>query len=196
MAVVERALGGMLAMLGEHNAHDLALLGVELPQLTGRVPSIDFADAQRLIEAATGEEVVGEPDLAPNQERWLGEWALREHGSDFLFVTGFPMAKRPFYTHPDPNQPDRSNSFDLLFRGLEVVTGGQRLHRYADYLRALAERGQDAAPLAGYLEAFKHGMPPHGGFALGLERWVSRLVGAANVREVTLFPRDVQRLTP
>src|ERR671933_20820 len=137
-----------------------------------------------------------EPDLAPDHERWLGEWALREHGSDFLFVTGFPMAKRPFYTHPDPNWPDRSHSFDLLFRGLEVVTGGQRLHRYADYLRALAERGQDAAPLAGYLEAFKHGMPPHGGFALGLERWVSRLVGAANVREVTLFPRDVQRLTP
>ena len=196
MVVVERALGGMLATLGEHNAHDLALLGVERPRLTDRVPSIDFADAQRLIQAASGEEVVGEPDLAPDHERWLGEWALREHGSDFLFVTGFPMAKRPFYTHPDPNRPDRSNSFDLLFRGLEVVTGGQRLHRYADYLRALAERGQDAAPLAGYLEAFKHGMPPHGGFALGLERWVSRLVGAANVREVSLFPRDVQRLTP
>jgi nondiscriminating aspartyl-tRNA synthetase len=196
MVVVERALGGMLAMLAEHHTDDLRLLGVELPRLPGRVPSIDFADAQHLIEAATGEDVVGEPDLAPNHERWLGEWALREHGSEFLFVTGFPLAKRPFYTHPDPKQPDRSNSFDLLFRGLEVVTGGQRLHRYADYLRALDERGQDAAPLAGYLEAFRHGMPPHGGFALGLERWVGRLVGAANVREVTLFPRDVQRLTP
>jgi nondiscriminating aspartyl-tRNA synthetase len=196
MVMVERALGGMLAMLAEHHTDDLGLLGVELPRLPGRVPSIDFAEAQRLIEAATGEDVVGEPDLAPNHERWLGEWALREHGSEFLFVTGFPLAKRPFYTHPDPKQPDRSNSFDLLFRGLEVVTGGQRLHRYADYLRALDERGQDAAPLAGYLEAFRHGMPPHGGFALGLERWVGRLVGAANVREVTLFPRDVQRLTP
>src|SRR5919199_1302303 len=171
-------------------------LDAELPRLAARVPSIDFADAQRLIEAATGEDVVGEPDLAPDHERWLGEWALREHGSEVLFVTGFPLTKRPFYTHPDPKQPDRSNSFDLLFRGLEVVTGGQRLHRYADYLRALDERGQDAAPLAGYLEAFRHGMPPHGGFALGLERWVGRLVGAPNVREGTLFPRDVQRLTP
>ena len=88
------------------------------------------------------------------------------------------------------------DGFDLLFRGLELVTGGQRLHVHADYLAVLAERGLDPTPFAGYLEAFKHGMPPHGGFAMGLERWVARLVGAANVRETTLFPRDMQRLTP
>ena len=86
------------------------------------------------------------------------------------------------------------NSFDLLFRGLELVTGGQRLHRYEDYLRVLA--GQDLTPFEGYLEAFRHGMPPHGGFAIGLERWVARLIEAANIREVTLFPRDLNRLTP
>jgi len=160
------------------------------------MPTVDFVEAQRLIQAATGEDVLGEPDLAPSHERWLGEWAMREHGSEFLFVTGYPLAKRPFYTHPDPSRPGQSNSFDLLFRGLELVTGGQRLHTYPDYLAALAERGQDPAPLAGYLEAFKHGMPPHGGFAMGLERWVARLVGVANVRETTLFPRDMQRLTP
>ncbi len=134
------------------------------------------------------------PTWPPAHERWLGDWARREHGSDFLYVVGYPMAKRPFYTHPDPDRPGVSNSFDLLFRGVELVTGGQRLHRYEDYLAALA--GADPAPLAGYLEAFRHGMPPHGGFAVGLERWVSRLTGAANVREVTLFPRDLHRLTP
>jgi nondiscriminating aspartyl-tRNA synthetase len=138
--------------------------------------------------------VVGEPDLAPAHERWLGDWARREHGSDLLFVVGYPMAKRPFYTHPDPDRPGFSNSFDLLFRGVELVTGGQRLHRHGDYLAALA--GTDLAPLDGYLAAFRHGMPPHGGFALGLERWVARLCGAANVREVTLFPRDKTRLAP
>jgi nondiscriminating aspartyl-tRNA synthetase len=106
------------------------------------------------------------------------------------------MAKRPFYTHPEPGRPEFSNSFDLLFRGLELVTGGQRLHRYADYLSALASRGMTTDGLEGYLEAFKYGMPPHGGFALGLERWVARLAGVANVRETTLFPRDLQRLTP
>ena len=133
-------------------------------------------------------------DLSPAHERWPGEWALREHGSEFLFVVGYPMLKRPFYTHPDPLREGRSNSFDLLFRGLELVTGGQRLHRYADYLAALAQRGLDPEPLAGYLEAFKHGMPPHGGFALGLDRWIARVIGAANVRETALFPRD--RVTP
>jgi nondiscriminating aspartyl-tRNA synthetase len=104
------------------------------------------------------------------------------------------MVKRPFYTHPCPEDPTASNSFDLLFRGLELVTGGQRLHRLRDYETVLA--GQDLVPFESYLEAFRYGMPPHGGFAIGLERWVARLTGAANIREVTLFPRDLHRLTP
>ena len=103
------------------------------------------------------------------------------------------MAKRPFYTHPEPGRPEYTNSFDLLFRGIEIVTGGQRLHRYEDYVAAL---GGETAPYEGYLQAFKYGLPPHGGFALGLERWVARLVGARNIRETTLFPRDRNRLTP
>jgi nondiscriminating aspartyl-tRNA synthetase len=197
MRVVERAVRAMLGALAAEAQPELELLRaapVATPQ--GEFPSVDFLEAQRLIENATHEHVVGEPDLSPADERWLGEWALREHGSDFVFVTGFPLAKRPFYTHPDPARPEQSNSFDLLFRGLELVTGGQRLHRYADYLAALEQRGMSTEGLEGYLEAFKHGMPAHGGFALGLERWVARLAGVANVRETTLFPRDLQRLTP
>jgi len=104
--------------------------------------------------------------------------------------------KRPFYTHPDPARPEFSNSFDLLFRGLELMTGGQRLHRYEDSVAALAARGERPEAYVGYLEAFRHGMPPHGGFAIGLERWVARLVEAANIRETTLFPRDRTRLAP
>jgi nondiscriminating aspartyl-tRNA synthetase len=123
----------------------------------------------------------------------VGEWARREHGSDFVYVTGYPMAKRPFYTHPDPADPRYSNGFDLLFRGVELVTGGQRLHRYDDYAAAL---GGDLTPYAGYLDGFRYGMPPHGGFAIGLERFVARLLRAANVREVTAFPRDLHRIAP
>lgn len=129
----------------------------------------DYGCCAAPIEAATGERVVGEPDLAPAHERWLGEWAVAQHGSDFLFVEGYPMVKRPFYTHPDPDRPEFSNSFDLLFRGLELVTGGQRQHRYADYIEVMDEPA--CVVLDGYLEAFRHGMPPHGGFAIGLERW-------------------------
>jgi len=149
-----------------------------------------------MVGAALGEDLSGEPDLAPAHERWLGEWAAREFGSEFLFVTGYPMAKRAFYTHPDPTRPSHSNSFDLIFRGMELVTGGQRLHRYDDYVAALAARGESPAPYESYLDCFRHGMPPHGGFAIGLERFVARLTGAANVREVTAFPRDLHRLTP
>jgi nondiscriminating aspartyl-tRNA synthetase len=158
------------------------------------IPAIHFADAIAMVGKGIGEDLSGEPDLAPAHERWLGDWALREFGSDLLFVTGYPMVKRPFYTHPEPGRPAYSNSFDLLFRGLELVTGGQRLHRYGDYLAALDAAG--IAPDESYLQAFKYGMPPHGGFAMGLERFVARLVGAANVRQTTLFPRDLHRLTP
>ncbi|MEU4549320.1 aspartate--tRNA(Asn) ligase [Nonomuraea dietziae] len=186
MAVLREALAGMTEEVRRRAAPALATLGITPPEVPEEIPSIHFTEAQ----AMTGED---EPDLSPAQERWLSEWARREHGSEFLFVTGYPMAKRPFYTCPDPERPGHSNGFDLLFRGLELVTGGQRLHRYEDYLAVLGERTE---PYEGYLSAFAHGMPPHGGFAIGLERWTSRLTGAANVRSATLFPRDLHRLAP
>ena len=195
MAVVTEVTCGMVAAAAECAA-EITLLGIDPPVVPSVIPSLHFADALAMVEEATGEHLREEPDLAPAHERWLGEWAKREHGSDFLFVTGYPMVKRPFYTHPDPARPEYSNSFDLLFRGQEVVTGGQRLHRLADYERALVACGISPAAFSGYLEAFAHGMPPHGGFALGAERWVARLTGASNLRETTLFPRDRHRLTP
>jgi nondiscriminating aspartyl-tRNA synthetase len=185
---------GRMQVSGER---ELALLDLTLPSVPAGIPHVDFVAAQELIERETGEKgVVGEPDLAPAHERFLGEWAAREHGSDFLFVVGYPMVKRPFYTHPNPDRPEYSNSFDLIFRGLELVTGGQRLHRYADYVAVLERAGQDLAPYESYLEAFKHGMPPHGGFAIGWERWMARLVEASNIRETTIFPRDINRIQP
>src|SRR5690606_22230771 len=131
---------------GEGCAADLDLLGVELPSVPAEIPQVHFSDAQEWIYRTHGVDVRGEPDLSPQDERWLGEWARTEHASDFLFVTGYPMAKRPFYTHADPARPAYSNSFDLLFRGLELVTGGQRLHKYDDYLAALAARDLAVEP--------------------------------------------------
>ncbi|MFI9487837.1 aspartate--tRNA(Asn) ligase [Promicromonospora sp. NPDC052451] len=189
LAVLRDVLAGMSDAVRASGAADR--LGVEVPRVPDAFPVLHFADALRLVGAPADE-----PDLAPEHERALGRWALAEHGSDFVVIEGYPMAKRPFYTHPQPGDERWSNSFDLLFRGLELVTGGQRLHRYADYVAALAARGEDPAAYASYLAAFRHGMPPHGGFAIGLERWVARLAGAANVREVTPFPRDLHRLAP
>jgi nondiscriminating aspartyl-tRNA synthetase len=191
LAVLREVLAAMVAGIAEHAATAVERTGARLPEVPAEIPVIHFADALELVGAPADE-----PDLAPEHERALGAWALEEHGSDFLAVEGYPMAKRPFYTHPQPSDPRWSNSFDLLFRGLELVTGGQRLHRPGDYEAAIRARGDDPADYAAYLQAFRHGMPPHGGFAIGLERWVARLVEATNVREVTLFPRDLHRLTP
>jgi nondiscriminating aspartyl-tRNA synthetase len=197
MAMLTEVVRGIVAHLRTACAPELAALDAKLPQVPAEIPAIYFPEAQELILARYGEDCRGEPDLAPQHERWLDEWAREQHGSDFLFVTGYPMAKRPFYTHPNPADPRYSNSFDLLFRGTELVTGGQRLHLYQDYLDAAARYGyRDLAPFETYLETFRYGMPPHGGFAIGLERFIMQLMGLDNIRLATLFPRDLTRLTP
>ncbi len=196
MALLTQVLATILSDLQTHHAAELQTLNVQLPNVPATIPHIHFSAAQELIWQRHGVDVRGEPDLSPQDERWLGEWAQQEHGSDFLFVTGYPMRKRPFYTHPDPQRPEFSNSFDLLFRGTELVTGGQRLHRYEDYLAALTAANLSTEPFTWYLEAFRYGMPPHGGFAIGLERLLMQLTGVSNVRLTTLFPRDLNRLVP
>jgi nondiscriminating aspartyl-tRNA synthetase len=196
MDVLRDVIAEILATLRDQYPAEIALLTAELPEVPAAIPQIHFTEAQDLLLRRFGVDIGNEPDLAPQDERQLGEWARAEFGSDFLFVTGYPMRKRPFYTHPDPERPEYSNSFDLLFRGMELVTGGQRLHRYEDYLAALAAAHLPVEPFAQYLEAFRYGMPPEGGFAIGLERFLMQLLGLPNVRLATLFPRDLTRLTP
>ncbi|HEV2236304.1 MAG TPA: aspartate--tRNA(Asn) ligase [Ktedonobacterales bacterium] len=196
MALLREVIASMMAALHEQHASDLRLTGTALPGVPTVIPHLHFAEAQELILRRHGVDVRGEPDLSPQDERWLGDWARAEHGSEWLFVTGYPMRKRPFYTHPDPARPEYSNSFDLLFRGVELATGGQRRHLYADYVAALAAAGLPLAPFASYLDAFRYGMPPHGGFAIGLERFVTQLVGLPSVKLATTFPRDLHRLEP
>ena len=191
LSVLRHALAGMASAIRAQASHAADLLGIMIPEVPQEIPVIHFTQALELAGARQSE-----PDLAPAHERAIGRWAAETHGSEFVAVEGYPMSKRPFYTHPQPGDERWSNSFDLLFRGLELVTGGQRLHRYSDYVAAIRARGEDPAAYSDYLETFAHGMPPHGGFAIGLERWTARLTNAENVREVTLFPRDLHRLTP
>jgi nondiscriminating aspartyl-tRNA synthetase len=191
MDCLRDVVAGMADGVREYAAPAAERLGIALPEVPEKIPTLHFRDALEIAGAPADE-----PDLSPAHERALGEWGQNEHGSDFVLVEGYPTAHRAFYSHPDPADPRWSRSFDLIFRGIELVSGAQRLHRYADYVRALEERGYPYAPYATYVEAFRRGIPPHGGFAIGLERWVGRLVEAANIREVTLFPRDLHRLAP
>ncbi|HEX7736867.1 MAG TPA: aspartate--tRNA(Asn) ligase [Ktedonobacteraceae bacterium] len=196
MAVLRDVTAGILAALQETCSAELGLLQVHMPVVPAEIPHIHFAEAQELVYRLSGLDERAEPDLSPQGERVLGEWAQKEFASDFLFVTGYPIRKRPFYTHPDPERPEYTNSFDLIFRGTELVTGGQRLHRYKDYLAALSRAGLPVEPFESYLEAFRYGMPPHGGFAIGLERLIMQLVGLPGVKLATTFPRDINRLAP
>ena len=191
IACLRDVVAGMVEGVRDHAGDAADRLGIELPVVLPELPIIHFREALEIAGAPADE-----PDLSPAHERALGEWAKSEHGSDLLVVEGYPTASRAFYSHPDPTDPHWSRSFDLIFRGIELVSGAQRLHRYDDYVRTLQQRGYPYAPYASYVEAFRRGIPPHGGFAIGLERWVGRLVEAQNIREVTLFPRDLHRLAP
>jgi nondiscriminating aspartyl-tRNA synthetase len=191
MACLRDVVAGMVDGIRAYGTSAVERLGIELPVVPETIPLLHFRDALSIAGAPTDE-----PDLSPAHERALGEWAMAEHGSDFVLVEGYPTANRAFYSHPDPQDPHWSRAFDLIFRGIELVSGAQRLHRYDDYVRTLEQRGYPYEPYATYVEAFRRGIPPHGGFAIGLERWVGRLVEAPNIREVTLFPRDLHRLAP
>jgi nondiscriminating aspartyl-tRNA synthetase len=196
MAVLTGVVRYIFEMLRRGHAGDLALLGAQVPVVNGSIPAVKFREAQRIILEKFGEDCRSQADLSPQHERWLCQWAQEAYGSELLFVTHYPAAKRPFYTMPSPADPEHTHSFDLLFRGTEIVTGGQRVHLYRQLLGHIDKWGLDAGDFRGYLEAFRYGMPPHGGFGMGAERLLQMIVGAGNLRETTLFPRDMKRLLP
>lgn len=157
-------------------------------------PSLTLLEAQEIIEKEFGGKAVGEPDMEPEHERQICEWAAKEKGSDFVFITHFPTKKRAFYTHPDPENPVLSRSFDLLFRGLEINSGSQRFHKYDAMVETLKERGLDPQLFQFYLQMHKYGVPPHGGCSTGLERITARMLELPNVKEASAFPRDMTRI--
>ena len=175
-------------------AHELAILGQPLALVPETFPTMTLREAQALILKETGVDKTSEPDLEPEDERFLCEYANKNLGSDFVFVTHFPTSKRPFYTHVEPNDPLYTRSFDLLFRGLEMCSGGQRVHNYDELVTRIKSKGLDPDKFEFYLQAFKYGIAPHGGIGMGLERLTAKFCGIGNVKEATLFPRDINRI--
>ena len=175
---------------------DLVLgAGRRLPELD-KVPQIKFADAKELYAQKSGKKITDPVDLAPEEEKWLGQYFLEETGSPLVFVTHYPSVKRPFYAMDDPENPRYTLSYDLLLYGLEITTGGQRIHDYDQQVAKMKKRRMDPADFENYLTMHKYGLPPHGGFGLGLERIVQKLLELDNIREASAFPRDRNRLVP
>lgn len=172
----------------------LERFGVEKPLVPTTIPRLTLREAQKIVSDRTGRDLSKELDLNPEDEREICDWAKEVHQSDFVTITHFPTKKRAFYTMPDPENPEYSLSYDLLFRGLEMLSGSQRIHDYEMLMTKMKEKGVDPKNFGMYLMAFQYGMPPEGGFSFGLERLTMKLLGLANVREASLFPRDMERV--
>ena len=196
MQMETKLLKYITEQLKEKCAEEFKLLGAEFPLLgEGEMfPSMKLTDAQKLISKETGIDCTKEPDLDPEHERWLCEYAKKEFNSDFIFITNYPRTKRPFYTMDHPEIEGRAKCFDLLFKGLELISGGQREHRYDKLVEKIIWKGLDPEKFSFYLQAFKYGLPPHGGLGMGLERLTARFLDIPNIKEATLFPRDVNRI--
>ncbi|MGF7142865.1 nondiscriminating aspartyl-tRNA synthetase [Anaerotaenia torta] len=181
--------------LKDNYAYELSLLKVQLPEISF-IPALPFLEAKEMIASTFHREIKDMEDFEPEEEKLLCRLIQQRTGSDFVFVTHYPSKKRPFYAMEDPGQPEVTLSFDLLFRGLEITTGGQRIHQYEMQIEKMLSRGMHPEEFDSYLMIHKYGMPPHGGLGLGLERFTSRLLEQNNIRYSCLFPRDINRLTP
>lgn len=195
MEVETAMLKQILEHLKLHYSEEFALLNAELPIVT-EIPSIKFIEAKEMIAKEYSRRIKDYTDFEPEEEKLLSELILKQTGSEFVFVTHYPSKKRPFYAMDNPENPEETLSFDLLFRGLEITTGGQRIHNYQMQIKKMKTREMNIENFESYLMMHKYGMPPHGGLGLGLERFTARLLNFENVRMATLFPRDIHRLTP
>jgi nondiscriminating aspartyl-tRNA synthetase len=167
---------------------------IDKPLIPSSVPRLTLREAQKIVTDRTGRDLSDELDLNPEDEREICDWAREVHKSDFVTITHFPTKKRAFYTMPDPANPEYSLSYDLLFRGLEMMSGAQRINDYIQLEKAMLDKGVSTSNFGMYMQAFKYGMPPEGGFSFGLERLTMKLLGLGNVREASLFPRDMERV--
>ena len=192
MDLEQGILNHIFRLVKEENGEDLEVYKATVPteEEVNRIPRVTYDEAKEIISREGGKKVF---DINPEGERILCDWAVKEHGVDAVFVYAFPRKKRPFYAYPEEQ---KTRSFDLLFRGLEITTGGKRIHQYEMLLEALPKFGLTPEGLGAYVDIFKYGCPPHGGFAIGLERLTQKILGLANVKEASLFPRDRKRITP
>lgn len=189
------ALKYIMNLLNTEYKKELDLLKAKLPKID-KIPVIKFMDAKEIITKKYKKKITDYRDFEPEEEQLLCKYAEKELGSEFIFVTHYPSEKRPFYTMDDPSDPTYTLSFDLLFRGMEITTGGQRINDYNMQVEKMERLGMNIEEFESYLMAHKYGLPPHGGLGLGLERLVTKLLGYPNVRSGSLFPRDINRVTP
>ena len=174
--------------------NEFKIWNANIPNVPKNIPVLKMSEAQKILDKEYKKDCTGQTDLEPEHERLICEWAKKKYKSDFIFITHYPTKKRPMYTMPDDKDPKQTKSFDLLFRGVEIVTGGQRIHEYKMLVENIKKWGLKPEDFSYYLQAFKYGMPPEGGIGMGLERLTYRFLNIENIKQATLFPRDITRI--
>jgi len=192
--MAEYTIKFMLNEVKEKCNDELKMYGATVPKVSDEIPMIKLREAQEIIFKRTGRDVRKEKDLAPEDEREICKWSLEEKGSELVFVSHYPTKARPFYTYPDPETPEYNQGFDLIGRGTEWMTGGRRIHDYKTLLEHVKEWKITPKNIELYLQAYRYGMPPLGGFAFGAERITMHILGLKNIREASMFPRDMERV--
>ncbi len=194
--IQENCIKFIVSYLNKHCTAEIATLGDNIIQAPEKIsfPRVTFAEAQEIFYQRTGIDERNEPDLSPAAERELCNYAKEKFETDLIFVIDWKTEKRPFYAYPKDDNPTLSNTFDLLCAGTEITSGGQRRHTYESMLEGIKMKGMDPANFEDYLSIFKYGMPPHGGFGMGLERLTMTLLRLKNIREASLFPSDPKRI--
>ena len=192
--MAEYVIKFILKKVSEKCHNEIELFGTPMPKVSEKIPTIKLREAQQIIYERTGRDVRQEKDPSPEDEREICKWALETHGSDLVFISHYPTKYRPFYTYPDDSDPKYNQGFDLIGKGVEWMTGGRRIHNYKTLLEHAKKWGINPKNIELYLQAFRYGMPPLGGFAFGAERITMHILGLQNVREASLFPRDMERV--
>lgn len=192
--MAEETVRYILKQVGEKNAEHLKVLGATMPVMIDKTPTLSLREVQQKIFEKTGRDVRGEKDTNPQDEREISEIIKEETGSDFVFIYGYPTRKKPFYVYPNPEEPEFNEGMDLICRGVEWLSGGRRINDYDQLMKHVEEWNMDPEKVKMFLEAFKYGVPPEGGFAFGAERITMQLLGLKNIREASMFPRDMNRI--
>ena len=183
-------------MIEKDGKQYLDLYNIKISEVPEKIPAIKLSEVRKIVKEKYGYSIPEDTDIDPEGERLAGRYAKEEFGSDFVYITHYPWKEKPFYTMPSKEDPEETYGFDLIFKGLEIVTGSQRIHTYAQLMENLKNKGIKPNGMEFYLDTFKYAMPPHGGWGMGSERLIQKILNLESIKEAILFPRDVKRLVP
>jgi len=196
MAMLNKVLVEVFVKVKEEGTDFLALYNIDDISVPKEIPVIKLSEIREIIKKKYNHEIAEGTDIDPEGERLAGRYAKEEFNSDFIFITHYFWKDKPFYTMPSPDNAEETEGFDLIYKGVELATGSQRIHKYDELVSNMKKKGVKPDGMEYYLDVFKFALPPHGGWGMGSERLIQQMLGLSSIKEAVLFPRDVKRLRP